>query len=132
MHERIQRAYYGESALLDEIDSYLDSKPIRTPAINDISAQEDLQWVLKWWKANRFTYPRMAQIARDFIGIAAAEVGVERLFSARRDVIGLRRYSLQPATMKLLTMLKAFFNDNYFRGERSGEPDDEHKSDLDI
>ena len=74
----------------------------------------------------------MARIARDFIGIAAVEVGVERLFSAGRDVISLRRYSLQLATMKMLTMLKAFFNDDYFRGERLGEPDDEHESDLDI
>jgi hypothetical protein len=99
MHERIQRAHYGESALLDEIDSYLDSKPIQTPAIDDISAQEDLQWVLKWWKANRFTYPRMARIARDFIGIAAAEVGlVALLLLLRRSALFL----VVPALVVLL------------------------------
>ena len=57
----------------------------------------------------------MARIAYDFIGIAAAEVGVERLFSQGRDQIGLWRYSLLPATMKMLTMLKAFFFDDYYR-----------------
>ena len=74
----------------------------------------------------------MAWIARDFIGIAVAEVGVERLFSVGRDVISLRRYSLQLATMKMLTMLKAFFNNNYFYNERLGEPNNKHELDLDI
>jgi len=56
----------------------------------------------------------MARIACDFIGIAAAKVGVERLFSQGHDQIGLRRYSLLLATMKMLTMLKAFFSDDYY------------------
>jgi hypothetical protein len=56
----------------------------------------------------------MARIAHDFIGIAAAKVGVERLFSQGHDQISLRRYSLLPAAIKILTMLKAFFSDNYY------------------
>jgi hypothetical protein len=74
----------------------------------------------------------MAQVARDFIGITVAEVGVERLFSVGRDVISLRRYSLQPVTMKMLTMLKAFFNNDYFYSERLEEPNNKHELDLDI
>ena len=116
MHERIQQLHYGEESITDEIDDYLDSKPVKTPPpTNSTTAEDDLAWVLNWWRTNQFVYPRMARIARDFIGIAAAEVGVERLFSQGRDQIGLRRYSLLPATMKMLTMLKAFFSDDYYR-----------------
>jgi hypothetical protein len=56
----------------------------------------------------------MARIACDYIGIAAAKVGVKRLFSQGYDQIGLWRYSLLPAMMKMLTMLKAFFSDDYY------------------
>ena len=116
MHERIQQLYYGEECITNEIDDYLDSKPVKTPpSTNSTTAEDDLAQVLNWWRTNQFVYPRMARIARDFIGIAAAEVGVERLFSQGRDQIGLRRYSLLPATMKMLTMLKAFFSDDYYR-----------------
>ena len=50
----------------------------------------------------------MAKIARRFLSVPASEVGVERLFSRGRDLLGLRRYALQPATIKMLTVLKAF------------------------
>jgi hypothetical protein len=50
----------------------------------------------------------MAKIARRYLSVPASEVGVERLFSRGRDLLGLRRYALQPATIKMLTVLKAF------------------------
>jgi len=59
-------------------------------------------------------YPQIARIACDFIGIAAAKVRVKRLFSQGHDQIGLWRYCLLLATMKMLTMLKAFFSNNYY------------------
>jgi hypothetical protein len=75
----------------------------------------------------------MARIARDFIRIAAAEVGVERLFSQGRDQIGLRQYSLLPAMMKMLTMLKAFFSDDYYcRAPTEEEIQAAIESDLEI
>jgi hypothetical protein len=50
----------------------------------------------------------MAKIAHRYLSIPASEVGVERLFSRGRDLLGLRRYALQPATIKMLTVLKSF------------------------
>jgi len=50
----------------------------------------------------------MAKIVRRFLSVPVSEVGVERLFSRGRDLLGLRRYALQPATIKMLTVLKAF------------------------
>jgi hypothetical protein len=50
----------------------------------------------------------MAKIAHWYLSVPASEVGVERLFSHGRDLLGLCWYALQPATIKILTILKAF------------------------
>jgi hypothetical protein len=39
------------------------------------------EWVLKWWKANVFSFPLMAKAAQDYLPIPSAEVGIEREFS---------------------------------------------------
>ena len=49
----------------------------------------------------------MSQVARDYLHIPAGEVAVERLFSAGRDLIGLRRYRLSPETMRTLMLLRS-------------------------
>jgi hypothetical protein len=41
-------------------------------------------------------------------------VGVERLFLRGRDLLRLRRFSLKPAIIKMLTLLKVFYNYDYF------------------
>ena len=51
-------------------------------------------------------YPVMSQVARDYLPVPAAEVDVERLFSAGRDLIGLRRHSLSIDTMRALMILR--------------------------
>ena len=82
MHERIQQLYYGNESITNKIDDYLDSKPVKTPPpTNNTTAENDLAWVLNQQRTNQFVYPRIARIACNFIRIAAAEVGVERLFS---------------------------------------------------
>jgi hypothetical protein len=48
----------------------------------------------------------MAAAARDYLAIPASEVSVERLFSSRRDMIGLRRYSLSPGIIRQLALLR--------------------------
>jgi hypothetical protein len=48
----------------------------------------------------------MAAAARDYLAIPASEVLVERLFSAGRDMIGLRRFSLHSNTMQQLSLLR--------------------------
>ena len=49
----------------------------------------------------------MSKVTRDFLAIPAAEVDVERLFSLGRDLIGVRRYSLSPDTMRTLMLLRS-------------------------
>ena len=36
----------------------------------------------------------MAQAVRDFLPVPSAEVGIERVFSSGRDVLGLQRQSM--------------------------------------
>ena len=65
--------------------------------------------MLKWWDANAFYYPLMAAAARALLAIPGSEVDVERLFSGGRDLLGIRRYALRGETMRVLTLLKAYF-----------------------
>jgi hypothetical protein len=90
-----------------DIDRYLD-----TPALHwnpQDKSNWDPDWVLKWWDANAFQYPLMAAAARALLAISGSEVDVERLFSGGRDLLGIRRYALKGETMRILTLLKAYF-----------------------
>ena len=40
-----------------------------------------------------------------YLSVPASEVGVEWLFSRGRNLLGLRRYALQPATIRMLKVL---------------------------
>jgi hAT family protein len=46
--------------------------------------------MLKWWKVNTFAYPLKAQAVWDFLPVPSVEVGIERVFSDGRDVLGSR------------------------------------------
>jgi hypothetical protein len=62
--------------------------------------------VLQWWQANKETYPRLAQVAKDILAIPIAEVGVERVFNLARDVIGDRRHRLAAQTIRRIMLIK--------------------------
>lgn len=71
-----------------------------------VESRDGPEWLFAWWKANAATFPRMAAAAKDWLAVPASEVGVERLFSAGRDLLGLRRQRMNGATMEMLAMLK--------------------------
>ena len=56
-----------------------------------MTAEQDIKWLMAWWRTNRFKYPRMAKIARRYLSVPASEFGVER---RGRDLLGLHRYVL--------------------------------------
>src|SRR6202012_1073682 len=116
MLQKIQEEHYSTVATddIDEIDEWLKSPPIQERVPDNMTAEQDIQWLMAWWRTNRFKHPRMAKIARRYLSIPASEVGVERLFSRGRDLLGLRRYALQPATIKILTVLKAFQSNKHW------------------
>jgi hypothetical protein len=86
-----------------DIDRYFDD-PL-AQIIEDIL--KDPNWLFNWWKLRKDEYPCMAAAARDYLAIPALEVSCERLFSSGRDLIGLRRFSLNPNTMRQLSILRA-------------------------
>ena len=66
-------------------------------------------FVLKWYLTNAFQSPQIAKAARALLTVPSTEVDVERLFCGGRDLLGIRRYRLTGQTMRILTLLKAFF-----------------------
>ena len=85
--------------LVSDIDRYFESSRVGTVE------PDNPAWPLEWWRQNRHDFPRMAAAARDFLAIAASEVAVVRLFNAGRDMLGVRRHSMTPETMRMLVLL---------------------------
>lgn len=101
---RMFEAFQQENNVSD-IDIYLDS-----PAIGIDTRQEYPEdWIFTWWKTHAEEFPQMARIARDFLAIPMASTSVERLFNSGRDLIGLRRHSLQADTIHMLVLLRNVF-----------------------
>lgn len=91
----------------DEFESDVDLY-FKTPVVKHRrSGDDDINWVLNWWRSNEADYPIMSQVARDYLAIPASEVDVERLFSTGRDLIGLRRHSLGIDTMRAIMMTRS-------------------------
>lgn len=88
-----------------DIDKYFEEGVV----IADSSTTEDKNWLLSWWNMHKNVYPRMAAAARDYLCIPAGEVAVERLFSHGRDLLGVRRSSLNGDTMRQLVILRDMF-----------------------
>ena len=70
------------------------------------SVTKEKDWLFSWWRMYRDEYPRMAAAARDYLAVPASEVAVERLFSRGRDLLGVRRYSLNAETMRRVMLLR--------------------------
>jgi len=51
----------------------------------------------------------MAAAARALLAIPGSEADVERLFSGGRDLLGIRRDGLNGESIRILTPLKAYF-----------------------
>ena len=110
----LRRARKASNWTTCDVDRYLDTNSIDWDE-NDLS-NYDPDWVLNWWKANAFQFPVMAAAARAILAVPGSEVDVERLFCGGRDLLGIRRYALKGETMRLLTLLKAYFERAINRG----------------
>jgi hypothetical protein len=107
MWKTLRKVQPSQKTLVSDIDRYMDSLPVGWS--HHLIGDGDPEWVLKWWRANAFDYPLMAQAARDYLSVPSAEVGVERQFSDARDVLGLRRHCMNAETMRWLMLLKEVY-----------------------
>jgi hypothetical protein len=60
----------------------------------------------------------MAAAARALLAVPSSEVDVERLFSGGRDLLGIRRFGLSGESMRILTLLKAYFERLYVKQDK--------------
>jgi hypothetical protein len=86
-----------------DIDQYFDTPTISTGFDPN---QSQTEFIRNWWKANKLEFPCMAKVAQDHLAIPAAEVDVERLFNGGRDILGIRRFSMNGRTLGTLLRLK--------------------------
>jgi len=103
LEARLLAKILHSASLTSDIDRYFNDPLAQIP---EDTAANDPNWLFNWWKGHKDEYPRMAAAARDYLAIPASEVSCERLFSAGRDMIGLRRFSLHPNTMRHLALLR--------------------------
>jgi len=108
-----------ETALDDLIDLDILGEQESSPVRGE-SPQEELARYLRtarcgikddpllWWKKNIHTYPTLAHIARDMLAIPGGSVLVERTFSGGRDLISLRRASLNAESIEKLMQFRAW------------------------
>lgn len=59
---------------------------------------------------NASEFPLMALAVRDYLPVPSAEVGVKRVFSDARDLLGLRRHRMNAETMRRLMLLKGHYD----------------------
>ncbi len=64
---------------------------------------------LNWWKAQELYYPRLALVAKKYLGIPASSATVERLFSTASLVLSQRRMRLT----KEKASAQSIFRKNY-------------------
>ena len=88
--------------MTSDIDRYFNDPLAQIPEAN----AKNPNWLFDWWNVYKDEYPQMAAAARDYLAIPASEVSVERLFSAGRDIISLRRFSLHANTLRQLSLLR--------------------------
>lgn len=97
---------FAETVSADnDIERYFTTSVIK--AVLD-PKENQVQWVLNWWLANKQEYSRIYAIARDYLVIPGAEVNVERLFNMGRDLLGLRRVSIKGETMRAIMIVKDY------------------------
>lgn len=67
---------------------------------------EDRDFRRVWWKANCLAYPRLAEVARDYLAIPATGAPVERVFSGGADMVSPKRGCLAADTIRASLCLK--------------------------
>ncbi|PTQ46678.1 LOW QUALITY PROTEIN: hypothetical protein MARPO_0010s0077 [Marchantia polymorpha] len=80
----------------DEVDRYL-SLQCEDPTVDP----------LEYWKVHEKQFLFISAVAKDILSIPGSAVAVERIFNCGRDVIGIRRHSLAPATLSALMFEKS-------------------------
>lgn len=102
IEDRVLQKLQPQKKQRSDIDRYFEEDLVTVHE----SVTKEKDWLFSWWRMYRDEYPRMAAAARDYLAVPASEVAVERLFSRGRDLLGVRRYSLNAETMRRVMLLR--------------------------
>ena len=102
IEDRVLQKLQPQKKQRSDIDRYFEED--LTTVHESVTKEKD--WLFSWWRMYRDEHPRMAAAARDYLAVPASEVAVERLFSRGRDLLGVRRYSLNAETMRRVMLLR--------------------------
>ena len=61
---------------------------------------------LSWWKVNEKKFPFLSKVSKEYFGIAAISIPLERLFSDVGNLITTKHSSLKPEKIEKLIFLK--------------------------
>jgi hypothetical protein len=86
-----------------DINIYLDTPQVK---YNRSKTEDQSQWILNWWNANKSQYKCMALAAREILAIPSSEVDYERLVNQGRDLLSIRRYRISSDTIRTMMLLK--------------------------
>ena len=81
-------------------------KLICTPRYSNAPLAPDDINILEFWKANRFNYPVLAAMSKDYFTVQASSVPSERAFSSGTDLVTADRCSLGGSTIEMTQFLK--------------------------
>jgi len=99
--EILAKAYEGNDLVKSESNEFRNYQEIK-------SIHQDC---LKWWKLESQQYPRLSQMARDFLACCATSVPTESLFSDCKYTCTYR-YSMSSETLKKIEFLKSILKFN--------------------
>ena len=73
-----------------------------------LSTDSDIRDPREYWHAQRFKYPRLSQMAMDFMTVQAMSAECERLFSAAGRMVTPLRSQLEASTVALCQVLRSW------------------------
>ncbi len=100
---------FGELFPVDQASS---SKPLSQVVDEEVQHYRAVQSLsveanpLEWWKDNQKQFPRLAKLAKRYLGIPATSVPSERVFSTAGDIVTAQRASLSPDNVDMMVFRK--------------------------
>jgi hypothetical protein len=115
------------SSVFDEIEDRPDSPPIQGRIPENLIAEDDIKWLLKLVTYTSASISPNVKECAPIYQYTCSRSTVERL--GRDAFVSIAPQSVK---MKLRTMLKAFYNDNYSCQATKGFEDKEMEDDIEI
>lgn len=102
----------NQEAIKSEVDIYLTPNTTVEIIVDEAAAckngQGGLLTALQWWKKHASTFPRLAHMARHFLGIPATSVASECAFSTAGRLITDYRNSLSGPHVRILMLCRSW------------------------